>query len=219
MIDSVAVVSGGMDSITVLYQVVIAGRQPLVFNVNYGQLAQRERDCAAHAADQLGLEFETIEVPGLYEGSRVTSVVQDTIVPFREHLHGDPQGPHVIPNRNMVLFGMAAAVAENRGCHDVFCGITGSDMSAWDCNGEFLRRLNHAMALNRRRPVVIHAPLAHLDKPGIVRLAHKLDVPLGNTWSCMAAGPLPCGICQQCQDREHAFARVGIPDPLVKKGD
>ena len=120
------------------------------------------------------------------------------------------QPPTYVPNRNMVLLALAAAAAEAAGMTDLFYGAQKQDRYGyWDCTPEFVERLNAVLALNRGRPVRVHAPFAGLSKADIVRLGVRLKVDFTATWSCYRGVPPACGTCPTCVEREAAFREAG----------
>ena len=126
------------------------------------------------------------------------------------------QPPTYVPNRNMVLLALGAALAEARGACDLFYGAQAQDeYGYWDCTQEFQERLNAVLALNRGRPVRIHAPFVTMKKAEIVRVGIALGVDFSLTWSCYRGGERPCGSCPTCVERTNAFEEAGIGDPLI----
>jgi len=126
------------------------------------------------------------------------------------------QPPTYVPNRNMMLLAVAAAFAEAHSGHDVFYGAQAQDeYGYWDCTAEFVARLNHALALNRARPVTVHAPFAEMAKARIVALGAELGVDFGRTWSCYRGGAQACGTCPTCVERIKAFEAAGVADPIA----
>jgi len=97
----------------------------------------------------------------------------------------------------------------------VFYGAQAQDeYGYWDCTSEFVRRINHVLALNRATPVTVHAPFVMLKKAETVKLGIELGVDFSRTWSCYRGGEKPCGVCPTCVERANAFAAAGAPDPL-----
>lgn len=128
---------------------------------------------------------------------------------------GDPQPITYVPNRNMIFLALAAAFAESLGADAVFYGAQRHDLYGyWDTTPDFLERLNHVYALNRKTPVHIRAPFVHHSKADLLRIGLDLGVDYGQTWSCYRGETLACGRCPTCAERLQAFAEVGVPDPL-----
>ena len=218
MIDSVAIVSGGLDSVTLLHYLVKSeGRRPAVISFAYGQKHSKE---LAYAREQVALldcerhlVLDLQPLQGLFASS---ALVSETIaVPDMVDVTGDPQPSTYVPNRNMIFLALAAAFAEANGVSDVFYGAQRHDMYGyWDTTPQFLERLNNVYRLNRKTPIQIEAPFVNHSKADIVRLGIELGVDYGRTWSCYAGQETACGRCPTCAERLEAFAELGLSDPL-----
>ena len=219
---AVVLLSGGMDSSTLLHHVARnLGRGPLhAVSYDYGQRHARELECARWQAQAARVERHTVldvsffgEVvkggTALVTGGADVPGLADLAEPEKD------QPPTYVPNRNMMLLSMAAAYAEGHGIADVFYGAQAQDeYGYWDCTVEFIERLNHVLALNRRTPVVVHAPFAALRKAESLRLGLELGVDYAHTWSCYRGGGKACGTCPTCVERLSAFRETGAADPL-----
>lgn len=218
MVDSVAIVSGGMDSVTLLhYLVKTEQRRPAVMSFRYGQKHARELVCAKYHAELLGCEPYLVAdlepLRGVFSGSALVDAGVD--VPDMAAVTGDPQPITYVPNRNMIFLALAAAFAESLGADAVFYGAQRHDLYGyWDTTPDFLERLNHVYALNRKTPVHIRAPFVQHSKADLLRIGLDLGVDYGQTWSCYRGETLACGRCPTCAERLQAFAEIGVPDPL-----
>jgi 7-cyano-7-deazaguanine synthase len=217
-IDSVVVVSGGMDSVTLLHHLVkVAKRRPAVITYVYGQKHHKEIVCAREQVALLGCEVHVELDLSLLRPLFATSalVAEDVQVPDIDAVQGDPQPPTYVPNRNMIFLALAAAYAETHQVSDVYYGAQAHDMYGyWDTTPEFLARLNQVYGLNRKTPVQIRAPFVSHTKADILRVGLALEVDYGRTWSCYEGEELACGRCPTCAERLQAFAKVGVADPL-----
>lgn len=218
MIDCVAIVSGGMDSVTLLhYLVKKEQRHPAVISFNYGQKHSRELDCARRNSQLLGCESHLVLDLSLFKSLFATSalVSEDVAVPGIEDVRGDPQPATYVPNRNMIFLGLAAAFAESSGVSQVFYGAQHHDMYGyWDTTPEFLSKLNEVYGLNRKNAIRIEAPFVQFSKADVARMGLDLGVDYALTWSCYQGGELACGKCPTCAERLEAFRQAGVPDPL-----
>ncbi len=219
---AVVLLSGGMDSSALLHHVVkTLDRRPVhAISCDYGQRHVRELDCAAWQALAAGAEHHRILdvaflgdlVKGgssLVHGGAEVPDLASVAAPDRE------QPSTYVPNRNLILLALAAAYAEARGITDVYYGAQAQDeYGYWDCTAEFVERLNQVLALNRRAPIVVHAPFAAMRKAESLRLGLDLGVDYGHTWSCYRGEGKACGTCPTCVERLNAFREVGIADPL-----
>jgi 7-cyano-7-deazaguanine synthase len=218
MIDCVAIVSGGMDSVTLLhYLVKQEKRNPAVLTFSYGQKHNKEIACAQQQARILGcaehLVMDLAPLRPLFAHSAL--VAGDVTIPDIDSVQGDPQPATYVPNRNMIFLALAAAYAETNGVGDIFYGAQSHDMYGyWDTTPEFLRSLNDVYQLNRKTPVQIKAPLVNHSKTDILQLGLDLGFDFAETWSCYAGQELACGVCPTCAERLAAFANLNLTDPV-----
>ena len=219
MTDCVAIVSGGMDSITLLhYLVKHLNKQPAVLTFIYGQKNSREIAYAQHHTAALNIGDHRILDVGVFAPLLASSALISDDVPLPDIDEARQQGQPstYVPNRNMIFLALAAAYAETLGVQDVFYGAQKQDAySYWDTTPQFLAQLNAVYALNPQTPVRIHAPFVGYSKADVLRTGLELNVDYGQTWSCYAGGDVACGTCPTCVERLNAFREVSIPDPLT----
>jgi len=218
MIDSVAIVSGGLDSVTLLhYLVKEQQRRPAVITFIYGQKHSKEVDFARKQADLLDCEAHLVLDLGLLRPLFAHSALIDaeTAVPDVIDVMGDPQPVTYVPNRNMIFLALAAAYAETHAVSEVFYGAQRHDMYGyWDTTPQFLAQLNQVYGLNRKNPIEIEAPFINYSKTDLVRRGLELEVDYSQTWSCYEGQELACGRCPTCAERLKAFEDLGLADPL-----
>ncbi len=216
--DCVAIVSGGMDSVTLLHHLVKKeGRHPAVIAFIYGQKHQKEVALAQWHAEQLQCpDFLALDIRHLSPLFAASALVNSsTPIPDINDVEGDPQPITYVPNRNMIFLALAAAYAETHGVSDLFYGAQAHDLYGyWDTTPDFLAALNQVYALNRKQPVHIKAPFVHYTKTDVLRAGLELGVDYSQTWSCYEGGEAACGHCPTCAERLAAFTAVGIPDPI-----
>lgn len=218
MIDSVVIVSGGMDSVTLLhYLIKVEKRNPAVITFGYGQKHDKEIEYARAQATLLGcqnhLVLDLALLRPLFANSALVS--RETAVPNIQDVLGDPQPPTYVPNRNMIFLALAAAYAETHDVGDIFYGAQRHDVYGyWDTTPQFLEQLNQVYKLNRRTPVTILAPFVHYSKTDILRQGLDMGVDYGLTWSCYEGREMACGQCPTCAERLKAFEEMGLMDPL-----
>jgi len=219
---AVVLLSGGLDSTTLLHHVVKRlGRAPVhVLSILYGQRHARELECARYQAHALAVAVHrVVDMAFLGDLIRPGSALIEggSEVPNLEDIPADrlDQPPTYVPNRNMMLLAVAAAYAEAHGIGDVFYGAQAQDeYGYWDCTAAFIERLNAVLALNRGRAVQVHAPFVAMKKAEILHGGLELGVDYGRTWSCYRGGATACGTCPTCVERRAAFAANGVDDPL-----
>lgn len=174
--------SGGLDSTTLLYDAIAQGVRRIALTVNYGQLQQIEIERARAICQSLDVEHEVIAIASL---------------PYRG-------GSYEVCNRNAALISLGAAIASARGFRAVAIGCNEDDASAYsDCTPEFISRMDEAMQLACGVSVI--APYLHGAKAKVVARARRMGVPIGETWSCYNSGPEPCGKCLACLSRSSAL--------------
>jgi 7-cyano-7-deazaguanine synthase len=224
MVDSVAIVSGGLDSVTLLHHLVKEEkRQTAVITFHYGQKHHKEVQCAIAQAQMVGcshhLVLDLTVMQPLFAASALVSPA--VTVPDADSVRGNPQPITYVPNRNMIFLALAVAYAETCAAMTggstpvVYYGAQQQDIYGyWDTTPDFLERLNEVYQLNRTMPVQIRAPFVTHSKTDILRLGLALGVDYGQTWSCYEGKEVACGRCPTCVERLTAFAEVGMTDPL-----
>lgn len=163
MIDSVAIVSGGMDSVTLLHYIVkTLGKNPGVLTFSYGQKHDKEVAFAVHHVEKLGCEKHLVLdlsqiTPALSSSALISS---DKEIPDIADVKGDPQPITYVPNRNMIFISISAAFAESNSVTDVYYGAQAHDLYGyWDTTPDFLSKINNLLSLNRKSRVEVLAPL------------------------------------------------------------
>jgi 7-cyano-7-deazaguanine synthase len=218
MTDSIAIVSGGMDSVTMLYYLVKEmGLQPAIITFLYGQKHDKEVALAQEQARLVGCtEHLVLDLGHLRPLFTTSALVADNItIPKMADVTGDPQPITYVPNRNMIFLALAAAYAESHQVSDIYYGAQSHDLYGyWDTTPEFLENLNQVYNLNRKSVIQIKAPFVNHSKTDILQKGLELGVNYGRTWSCYKGQELACGQCPTCAERLQAFANVGVVDPL-----
>lgn len=220
---AVVLLSGGLDSATVLAEASAAGFAPFALSIAYGQRHAVEMTAARRVAAALGVVRHvelTIDLRA-FGGSALTA---DLDVPKdRDEAEMAGEIPITyVPARNTVFLSLALGWAETLGAFDLFVGVNCVDYSGYpDCRPEFLRAFEALANLATRAGVEgegtfrVHAPLLKLTKDQIIRRGLELGVDYGLTHSCYDPTPedLACGRCDSCRLRLAAFARLGLTDP------
>ncbi len=220
---AVVLLSGGLDSATVLAVARDAGFACHALSFDYGQRHQAELEAARRIAQALGAQEHRILPLSLdqFGGSALTD--PELAVP-----EAPTEGIPItyVPARNTVFLALAAAWAEVLGAQDIFIGVNAVDYSGYpDCRPEFITAFQRALDLGTRagvegRGFEIHTPLIRLSKAEIVRLGTRLGVDYALTVSCYAADAAgrACGRCDACRLRAKGFAEAGLPDPTRYRG-
>lgn len=215
---AVILLSGGLDSATVLAIARQQGYACHALSVDYGQRHDAELDAARRVAHSLGaIEHRIIQLGlGQFGGSALT----DAAIAVPEHpTEGIPVT--YVPARNTVMLSLALAWAEVLNARDIFIGVNAVDYSGYpDCRPEFISAFEHLANLATKAGVEgkrlrVHAPLQHLSKSEIIRLGQELGVDYSLTVSCYQADAVgrACGRCDACRLRRDGFAQAGLSDP------
>lgn len=210
----VAVVSGGMDSVTLAHLAYVNGMELTLVGVNYGQRHVRELRCAMKCAARLDAAYHEVDlssVTGLLSGSALT----DPSVPVPEgHYADESMTATVVPNRNATMICVAAAVAVGQGAGQVWVGVHAGDHPIYpDCRPEFIAEMAALLRTATDTDLVLDAPFVHRTKAHICALGDQLGVPWGDTWSCYVGGDEHCGVCGTCVERREAFVLAQVTDP------
>jgi len=215
---AVILLSGGLDSATVLAIAREAGYACHALSLDYGQRHTAELGAAARVAKSLGAVEHRVIRLGLGDigGSALTD---DSIAVPESPTEGIPVT--YVPARNTVMLALALAWAEVLGARDIFIGVNAVDYSGYpDCRPEFIAAFEQMANLATKAGVEgtrlrIHAPLQHLSKAEIIRRGIELGVDYAQTVSCYQATTegLACGRCDACRLRREGFLAAGIPDP------
>jgi len=210
---AVVLLSGGMDSTTLLHYVLktLGVGDVYALSLVYGQKHVRELEMAKWQAEAAGVaEHQVLDLGFMGEILKGGSALTDSDIPVPDlaDLSADElsQPPTYVPNRNMILLSVAAAWAESIGAKRVFYGAQAQDRYGyWDCTIDFVAKMNDVLALNRQTCVRVEAPFAELSKAELVRIGLDLGVDYDHTWSCYRGGEEPCGSCPTCVERQRAF--------------
>ena len=222
---AVVLLSGGLDSATVLAMARCQGFECYALSFRYGQRHAWELKAAKRVAAALGAAEHRIAEIDLraFGGSALTSEIA---VPKgrapEEMAHGIPIT--YVPARNTIFLSFALAWAEVLGASDIFIGVNALDYSGYpDCRPEFIEafekmaNLATKAGVEGRQRLAIHTPLIAMTKAEIIRRGIALGVDYGLTSSCYDPGPegQPCGECDSCMLRAKGFRENGISDPLI----
>jgi len=222
---AVILLSGGLDSTTVLAVARDEGYTPYALSFRYGQRHEVELAAAARVAAAMGVAEHVIADIDLrrFGGSALTG---EFAVPKGRSL--DAMGAGIpatyVPARNTVFLSFALAWAEALGSNDIFIGVNALDYSGYpDCRPEYIAayeqmaNLATAAGVAGRQRLHIHTPLIALTKAEIIARGNALGVDYGLTSSCYDPGDAgrPCGRCDACLLRAKGFAEAGLADPLL----
>jgi 7-cyano-7-deazaguanine synthase len=221
---AVVLLSGGLDSATVLAIARAQGYACHCLSLDYGQRHRAELDAAARVAAALGAarhRVVKIDLAG-FGGSALTDAA--IAVPVAGVAPGIPVT--YVPARNTILLSFALANAEVVGADAIFFGANAVDYSGYpDCRPEYVKAYETMANLATKaavegRPLAIHTPIIAMSKADIIRKGVTLGVDYAMTVSCYQAGGdgSACGLCDACRLRRAGFAQAGVADPTRYAG-
>jgi 7-cyano-7-deazaguanine synthase len=221
--NAVVLLSGGLDSTTVLAIAQAEGFTAYALSFDYGQRHATELEAASRIAREAGVAGHVVAKIDLrvFGGSALTADIDVPKGRSDEDMGGGIPITYV-PARNTIFLSFALAWAETLGASDIFVGVNALDYSGYpDCRPEYIEAYERMANLATKAGVEgtqklkIHAPLMQLTKEGIIRRGLELGVDYSVTQSCYDpdAEGRACGDCDACRLRLRGFAAVGVPDP------
>lgn len=217
---AVVLLSGGLDSATVLAIARDQGYQCYALSVDYGQRHRSELEAARKVAFSLGAHRHQIIKLDLtaFGGSALTD--QTIEIPIAGEKTEVPVT--YVPARNTIMLALALAWAETLGSQDIFAGVNAVDYSGYpDCRPEYIQAFEKMANLATKagiegKKLTIHTPLMHLSKKDIIQTGLALGVDYSLTVSCYQANEAgrACGVCDSCRIRKAGFAAMGKIDPV-----
>jgi 7-cyano-7-deazaguanine synthase len=220
---AVILLSGGLDSTTVLYQALVDGFDCYALSFDYQQRHQKELAAARQIAQTAQVSEHRVVAFDLrsWGGSALTD--SSIELPIDRDLGQMAQEIPVtyVPARNTIFLSFALAYAEAIQASRVYLGVNALDYSGYpDCRPEYIAAMQQVFDLGTKQGlggngIQIAAPLINLHKTEIIQLGNRLGVSWADTWSCYDGGELACGVCDSCQLRLAAFAELGLVDPVA----
>jgi len=218
-VKGIAIVSGGLDSVTMAYALKGVGEDLHILSFDYGQKHSKELAYAEYCAEDLKVPFTKIELPikDLLYGSALT----DYSIEIPEgHYEAESMKDTVVPNRNAIFLSLAYALAVSTQSDFVAIAVHAGDHHIYpDCRPGFLGAFElmeiEATEGHSKRGLHIIAPFIEKTKAHIVTVGSIHNVPFKDTWSCYKGGLLHCGKCGTCVERIEAFQIAEVSDPTV----
>ena len=212
--DSVLIVSGGMDSITMLYE--YKERIALGISFDYGSNHNaRETPFAAMHCERLGIKHIVINLGFMHQYFKSSLLEGAEAIPEGNYDEENMKST-VVPFRNGIMLSIAAGVAESNGLKYVMMANHGGDHTIYpDCRPEFVSAMSEATRLGTCPGIEVLAPYTGITKSDIARHGKALGIDYAETWSCYKGGEHHCGKCGTCRERIEALADAGIEDHTV----
>jgi len=211
---AVVMISGGMDSATLLYKVVNGGYDTSTISFDYGQKHKKELKCAQQICNELGVKntIVSLEVLNALAPSALTRKEWD--VP-EGHYTDENMKQTVVPNRNMVMLALATSYAISKKARFLFYGVHSGDHAIYpDCRPDFYASMRDAIMRADWCEVLLKAPFIMMDKGDIAIEGKKLGVNYELTWTCYQGREKACGKCGSCVERLEAFEKADMEDPI-----
>lgn len=207
--DALMVLSGGMDSVTLLYE--YRARVALAVTFNYGSNHNRlEAECAAWHCRNLGIEHLVIPLDFMGQYFRSSLLEGADAIPAG-HYADENMRSTVVPFRNGIMLAIAAGLAESRNLRTVMLANHSGDHAIYpDCRPQFVEAMGAAIAAGTYEPVRLECPYTGISKNDIVRRGLSLGVDYRRTYSCYRGLPTHCGTCGTCTERHEALAAAGL---------
>ena len=219
---AIILLSGGLDSSTVLYQAKADGYQCYALSFDYQQRHRRELESAKAIARCANVKEH--QVIGFDLRQWGGSALTDDDIDLPEHRSLDQMSQNIpttyVPARNTIFLSFGLSYAEAIAAERVYVGVNALDYSGYpDCRPDYIEAMQRVFELGTKQgregqTIKIVTPLIDLKKTAIIELGDRLGVPWEQTWSCYAGDDVACRVCDSCQLRLAAFAELGLKDPL-----
>jgi len=208
------IISGGMDSVTLLYDLIKQGHEVKCLSFNYGQRHKKELESAHLTCAKLNVQHDVIDITSVTSFISNSALTGDVDVP-QGHYEEENMKLTVVPSRNTIMLSIANGYAVNIEYDAVSTAVHAGDHAIYpDCRPIFIDRLQKVFEINNFKPVQLLAPYLNIDKAGIVKKGLELGVDYNLSWTCYRGHDIACGKCGSCQERLESFNKNGVEDPL-----
>lgn len=212
MKQGVIILSGGMDSVTLLY----AKKEDIALAVtfDYGSNhAAKEIDCARWHCENLGIEHIIIPLSFMHQYFKSSLLAGGDAIP-EGHYADENMKSTVVPFRNGIMLAIACGLAESRGMKKVYIANHAGDHDIYpDCRATFIESMSEAMSYGTYEHIKVAAPFTSLTKGDIAHIGSEIGVDYTHTYSCYKGGAKHYGKCGTCVERKEAFEQAGVADP------
>ena len=211
MKDSILILSGGMDSVTMLYE--YKERIAVALTFDYGSNHnKREAQYAKMHCERLGVEHLLLPLQFIHDYFKSSLLEGADAVPEGHYADANMKST-VVPFRNGIMLAVACGIAESRGLKYVMIANHFGDHSIYpDCRAGFVRAMSQAMAEGTYDGITLFAPYTDISKTDIARRGAALGIDYSLTYSCYKGGEKHCGKCGPCVERKEAMREAGIDD-------
>jgi 7-cyano-7-deazaguanine synthase len=212
----VVLASGGMDSVTALYEAQESHHVIGALSFDYGSKHNhKEIPFAAWHCERLAIPHHVIALDFVGRFFKSDLLKSGGSIPDG-HYEEQTMKQTVVPFRNGIMLSIAGGFAESIAAEGLVVAAHAGDHAIYpDCREDFMKAMGDAIRLGTYAHVEILRPFIHFTKAAIVRRGHNLGVDFSKTWSCYKGGTIHCGKCGTCVERREAFVLAGLPDPTV----
>lgn len=216
--DAVIVISGGMDSVTLLHE--YKDQIGLAVTFDYGSTQNdRERQYAVLHCKRLGIKHIIIPLDFMHKYFKSALLESPEAIPEGNYDDANMKST-VVPFRNGIMLAIACGIAESNGLKRVMIANHAGDHTIYpDCRQEFVDAMSHAMRAGTYEGIEIFAPYTGISKTDIARHGKRLGIDYSETYSCYKGGAKHCGKCGTCRERREALREAGITDTTEYTSD
>lgn len=214
MKDSIIILSGGLDSTTMLYE--YKEQIALALSFDYGSNHnKKELSFASLHCKRLGIQHIIIPLEFIHQYFHSSLLEGADAVPEGEY-NDENMRSTVVPFRNGIMLAIAAGMAENNGLKQILMANHSGDHAIYpDCRPEFVKAMDAAIEAGTYDGVRLFTPYTNLTKADIARHGKALGIDYSETWSCYKGGEVHCGKCGTCTERREALREAGVTDSTV----
>lgn len=214
MKEGIIVLSGGMDSVTMLHE--FASEIKVAVSFDYGSKHNaKEIPFAALHCQQLGIQHIVIPLDFMTRYFKSSLLMGGEDIPEGNY-DDENMKSTVVPFRNGIMLSVAAGLAESHGLKRLFIANHFGDHAIYpDCRAGFIKAMSEAVSEGTYEHIRIEAPYTGISKTDIAKRGAKLGINYAETWSCYKGGEKHCGKCGTCMERKEAFREAGLTDPTI----
>jgi 7-cyano-7-deazaguanine synthase len=215
---TVAIVSGGMDSVVMAHMLSAQGHDLTLVSFNYGQRHRKELLYAEQCAIDLEARHFVVDLSNVTDMLDQSALTNDMIEVPDGHYAEETMRITVVPNRNAIMLNIAAGLAVSIGANNVATGVHGGDHYIYpDCRPAFIKAIDAMLCVATdgfaTKDFGVLAPFLNKTKADIAVIGNDLRMDFTKTWSCYKGGEIHCGACGTCFERREAFMLANIYDP------
>ncbi len=209
------ILSGGLDSTTLMHYLASKKYALKAISFDYGQKHDREIECAKWQCKSLNIPHEIISLDFINQCFNSSLLQSGETIP-EGHYEDENMKSTVVPNRNMILISIAAGYAISHNIENIFYGAHSGDHTIYpDCRPKFITSLQKTLKLCDWQNINLKAPFQNMDKAEIVKIGNDLNIDFTQTQTCYNGAEKACGKCGSCVERLEAFHLNNLEDPLT----